>query len=859
MPCSQTLNFQDQIHGIWLLQRFVPQFEDRIVNAFDVEAWQTATTLSRLSVRLVVRHGAVTVALEQVDRAGQRTRLDVLHKAEPGTARTLPIALAELSGSLLPVIIEKSEDAVFDVLFVSDDHPANPALKVNYVFCTFKRADYVQANTDVFRDYLRRDNAEAQAHLTIVDNGSTAGENDCGVVTDAHVTVLPNDNTGGAGGFGRGMYETCYGALAGHGFTHVCLMDDDIALHPEMFTRNTAFLRFLRPGFHVGAPMYPMTGGVKVPRKSSTFGHKYANSDHPSDHELGAGLDTHDLAAFIAMDREPDTTGWWWDCIAVADIVRVGLPYPFFIKMDDVEFGLRLKAAGVRLVVPYSFWVLHDDFTDKYNAGMQYFRFRNRLVMRAGRGELSPADQLVHYVDKEVRTFVRTRRYEHAELFLNAVTQFLEGPKALLQNAESWRAAAFGLVRDEKNVPLSPPGPDTPVVNDLPPPTTPRRVRLTELTWNNHFLPLRERVYIDTSQRSTPTATRRAKKVTFWTPGRDVGFTVTRDSRRAFWLMLRLRALRKRIPKELDVVAEQYRTTWPHLISPEFWSLYGPFGESPPLTPDPKLSAQMAAHRGLAESQAEILSATSQPAPFITSDAALIECLRNRYQGQRCFIIGNGPSLRIEDLEALRGEVTFASNKIYLSFDETTWRPTFYSVEDRLVARNNADRITALTGMTKIFPHHMLPLLPRQPNHAYVRWLPPHDNTVSFREFSTDLAKGVCWGSTITYTLMQMAVHMGFRQIYLLGLDHTYIEPKTTLDGVLVSEGERNHFHPDYRKPGEQWHLPVLDRLEWSYGYAKTACDALGVEVWNASRKTALDTFPRANLDVVLGKKAKTA
>jgi hypothetical protein len=46
-----------------------------------------------------------------------------------------------------------------------------------------------------------------------------------------------------------------------------------------------------------------------------------------------------------------------------------------------------------------------------------------------------------------------------------------------------------------------------------------------------------------------------------------------------------------------------------------------------------------------------------------------IRQFRNRHPGERCFIIGNGPSLAIDDLDRLRSKTTFASNKIYLAFD----------------------------------------------------------------------------------------------------------------------------------------------------------------------------------------------
>ena len=75
-----------------------------------------------------------------------------------------------------------------------------------------------------------------------------------------------------------------------------------------------------------------------------------------------------------------------------------------------------------------------------------------------------------------------------------------------------------------------------------------------------------------------------------------------------------------------------------------------------------------------------------------------LEQCKNKYKGKRCFIIGNGPSLTKEDLEKLKGEYTFASNKIYKLFDKTSWRPDFYAIFDENVGKSegtmeNVDRL----------------------------------------------------------------------------------------------------------------------------------------------------------------------
>ena len=76
-----------------------------------------------------------------------------------------------------------------------------------------------------------------------------------------------------------------------------------------------------------------------------------------------------------------------------------------------------------------------------------------------------------------------------------------------------------------------------------------------------------------------------------------------------------------------------------------------------------------------------------------------IRKLKNIHQGKRAFFIGNGPSLRISDLELLNDEITFGCNKIYLAFEQTDWRPTYYSITDRLSAKTNSKTISSIPSI----------------------------------------------------------------------------------------------------------------------------------------------------------------
>jgi GT2 family glycosyltransferase len=847
LEASDHLRFSPML-GLYPLQHYKHDFSESIVNAFDVEAWKKATNLCWLGLRLVVRHGTVRVRVSQAAAGTGPVDLLQLEQSGPGTQTSPRLRLSALQGVILPLIEYQTADAVFELIFETDDHPINQNTHVNYIICTFRRAEYVQHNARVFSDYVEWLGERDRAHLTIVDNGSQNGATDCGVSTQGRITVFANQNTGGAGGFGRGMYETCYGALSGHGFSHVCLLDDDIYLDREMFARTTAFLRFMRDDHHLGAPMYPVSSERMIPKTSVCFGHTFRGTVHPSDTALGRDLQTDDIEPFLTMDREPDSTGWWWNAFHVQHILALGLPYPFFVKMDDVEYALRLQSAGIDLVVPASFWVLHEDFDEKYSAVMQYFRFRNRCVLLAQNGILPPARTFAKEYCNLIAGFITEKKYEHAQLMIDAMHDFLGGPYHLLRREQEILTRTIATVQREKNGAMRHPPEGAAIVN----PSEKQPDSSSPLAGEGGRLrsPFRrgDSLTIDVTRGYDIAKCRRAKSLTYWNPHKKVGFTVKHDGARALRQRLEVRYLRGEIARHLPSLARAYALAKLHLVSPEFWSGYGMFGRKRADAP-PKAGRLGSVSPDNTLQQDAVTGAPDLADPIMPADHAFFNSIRNRHLGQRCFVLGNGPSLRVADLERMAHEVTFASNKIYLCFGETTWRPTFYSVEDLLVAENCRSEIAAIDRVTKIFPHHMLKFLPRQPNHHYARWLPPKDNRSSYREFSCDLTKGICWGSTVTYSMLQMAVHMGFKDIYLLGVDHSYVEPPEKDGNALISSGEINHFHPDYRQAGERWHLPVLDRLETSYQFAQDFCQSIGVNIYNASRETKLDAFPRVDFD----------
>lgn len=231
-----------------------------------------------------------------------------------------------------------------------------------------------------------------------------------------------------------------------------------------------------------------------------------------------------------------------------------------------------------------------------------------------------------------------------------------------------------------------------------------------------------------------------------------------------------------------------------------------------------------------------------------------LERSKNRYFGERCFIIGNGPSLNGADLDRISGIPSFASNRIYNIFPETSWRPTYYAVFDEGVARREGvvDGINSF-GCEMKFVREQGYLKAYRRLTGDICYLHAHDSRKYLEDpkFSTDLRRGVYTIATVTYTLMQIAYHMGFRNMYLLGVDHKYAKT-VGRDGIITeNDGVRSYFGADgscgKNMAGASWEMDI------AYDYAERISHQLGFRIYNATRGGCLETFERVDFDDVVG------
>lgn len=222
-----------------------------------------------------------------------------------------------------------------------------------------------------------------------------------------------------------------------------------------------------------------------------------------------------------------------------------------------------------------------------------------------------------------------------------------------------------------------------------------------------------------------------------------------------------------------------------------------------------------------------------------------LDAYRDKHRGERCIIIGNGPSLNDTPMDLLKGEYTFGLNRLYLMFDKLGFETTYHVVVNKYVVEQCADDFQTIAA----------PLFTTTPNREY---LPNGERRVFLERltgprFSPDLRKGVWEGATVTYVAMQLAYFMGFEQVVIVGVDHNFVSKGTPHKLVESTGGDANHFDPSYFGKGFKWQLPDLETSEIAYELARQNFEADGRSIVDATVGGKLDIFPKVDLATVLG------
>lgn len=254
--------------------------------------------------------------------------------------------------------------------------------------------------------------------------------------------LIQQRNIGGTGGFTRGMIS----ALE-EGASDVLLLDDDIKILPDMLTRLVALLGLLERPTTIGGQMLDLHRptvlhasheGVDLPR---------LRLHNPC---KGTDMAARNAADGFARRHDSDYAAWWFCSIPAQTCRAIGLPVPMFIRHDDVEYGVRTKAAGAALVVMPGLFVWHEPFGRRSPLSYTYYERRNFMIAAALHAPVPPWRLAVRHW-RETATALRAGRFDYCSTLCQAADDYLKGPEwAFTQLAERHRR----IIADQKRLTL---------------------------------------------------------------------------------------------------------------------------------------------------------------------------------------------------------------------------------------------------------------------------------------------------------------------------------------------------------------------------------------------------------------------
>lgn len=223
---------------------------------------------------------------------------------------------------------------------------------------------------------------------------------------------------------------------------------------------------------------------------------------------------------------------------------------------------------------------------------------------------------------------------------------------------------------------------------------------------------------------------------------------------------------------------------------------------------------------------------------------------KNVDSNRRCFILGNGPSLSVVDLEKLHesNEVCFAANRIYGIYDQTDWRPTYFVCQDdRIMEQIYKDMDEIIENSQgiflaeNVFKHDKRIISNSKVLPFFLRIYSKKKDCI---EFSNDISRGISEGQTVVYTMAQIAIYMGFTEIYMLGVDHNF-QVATQSD----NSDEKNYFKGIKKIDNRKLYDAKPIQVEQSYMLLRRIAEENKVQIYNATRGGKLEIFERINFD----------
>lgn len=251
--------------------------------------------------------------------------------------------------------------------------------------------------------------------------------------------------------------------------------------------------------------------------------------------------------------------------------------------------------------------------------------------------------------------------------------------------------------------------------------------------------------------------------------------------------------------------------------------------------------------------------------------------LYNIHNGERCFIIGNGPSINTQDLTRLAKEFTFTVNQLsrrtdfnMINSDVHLWTDKrFFDFDQqgnfsedmlnvmRKVKNHNPNQIV-------FYSYELKKLVEKIKLDSYMKtyYIGERDLYDVSDLDKIDLAYPIPGFSTVIHYAICIAIYMGFKEIYLLGCDCTsFITTaqakmkqwdNNTLYGYEVNDIEKKRMEKSNNVYSIEEELRFNANVFKRYRELNELCKKNGIRLLNATKGGLLESIDRVQFESIL-------
>ncbi|MCL2864664.1 MAG: glycosyltransferase [Lachnospiraceae bacterium] len=545
-------------------------------NSFSYEKWMLYSKLDNLGVSLRFS-GSVELSLTRYELGERGSSVEeyVLYSEKiesngsGSVERAFPACLPK--GILAFKLRALKDTSFYSGAYITEVDEENlREINLAICICTYRREAYITKNMEMLTNHVfQNEKSCLHGHLQvyIADNGQTL---DIEGVSSENIKVVYNLNSGGSGGFTRGILEA-FQDQACLGTSHVILMDDDVVFTQHALERLYAFQKMLKPEWENA-----MLGGSMLRLDKPNVLHAAGESWRDGYIIFNKyGLDINKVKNVLRSDiiESVDYLGWWFCCMPLKEELRNNLSLPLFVQRDDVEHNLRMADMPKLTLNGICLW--HESFEKKWSSLKNYYTIRNDFILAALYSKLFSKRFLRKYLLWLIKYNCLIYRYKEADMVMDAYEDFFKGFQWLAeQNPNELNLkviqSAYKL-QDLSELPVSM------IYNEfvegcLYSETKVKRL-WRKLVLNGWMLPAGRKATVPVG---SPHISKfyRVRTVLNYDDNTQKGFVTEKSYKEVFRILKRMFGVLGKINKDFDKTVKRYRDEAPSVVTEDFWRKY---------------------------------------------------------------------------------------------------------------------------------------------------------------------------------------------------------------------------------------------------------------------------------------------